>query len=110
MRVMKAISPFSGIAALGLVLALNRCQGEANANLKAGGETTPPPAPTPTEVAAPPPTPAPAPAPKLVSTGKIKLEGHKVTLPGEVEFDFNKSSIKNSQGNTDILTQLQQFL
>jgi outer membrane protein OmpA-like peptidoglycan-associated protein len=109
MRVNKANFSLFGAMALGL-LALNGCKAEASAHIGGGEPQTP--APTPTEAAAPAPAPKPIAAPqkRLVAVGKVKLNGDKVQLPGEIEFEYNKSDIKQTPQNTDILNQLQQFM
>jgi outer membrane protein OmpA-like peptidoglycan-associated protein len=62
----------------------------------------------------PPSAPAPAPtqdAPPVVRTVKnVTLEGNKVQIPGELEFDIDKSTIKKSPQSIDILNTLVAFL
>ena len=58
--------------------------------------------------AAPPPAPAPPPPPKAV--GKAKIEGTHVKIPGEIEFDVNKATLKETPGTKEILTTLVEFM
>jgi hypothetical protein len=40
----------------------------------------------------------------------VKLDGNKVTIPGELEFDVDKATIKDTQQSKDILGTLVEFL
>jgi outer membrane protein OmpA-like peptidoglycan-associated protein len=62
------------------------------------------------DAGAPPPPPPPPPAPKIAATGKTKLEGTRVRIPGELEFDVNKATLKSTPQTTDILTELVSFM
>lgn len=65
----------------------------------------PPPDPTPTAAATP------APMPQLHAVGKIKIEGDKVSVPGELAFDTGKFDLnEKKEPNGSILTQLKDFL
>jgi outer membrane protein OmpA-like peptidoglycan-associated protein len=67
----------------------------------------PPPAPV-AAAPAPPPPPAPPPAPKAV--GKAKIEGSHVRIPGELEFDIDKATLKDTASTKEILNTLVEFL
>lgn len=65
----------------------------------------PPPDPTPTAAATP------APMPQLKAVGKIKIEGDKVSIPGELAFDTGKFDLnEKKEPNGSILNQLKDFL
>jgi outer membrane protein OmpA-like peptidoglycan-associated protein len=86
------------------------CSGEAKMgnNMEAKQPEPPPPAPPPAPTAAPTQDTTPPPPVKVVKN--VKLEGNKVTIPGELEFDVDKATIKNSQQSTDILQTLALFM
>jgi outer membrane protein OmpA-like peptidoglycan-associated protein len=100
---------------LGVAASSAGCAGNAQVETKAQTPAPPPPAPPPPPPPAPPapvaaaaPPPAPAPAPP--AKPKAKVEGTRVTIPGELEFDFDKATIKETAGSHDILTTLVEFL
>jgi OOP family OmpA-OmpF porin len=69
----------------------------------------PPPPPPPVATVAvvtPPPPPPPAAPPPPVATGKIKLRGRRVIIPGELEFDTGKATLKTGKKTTDLLNEL----
>ena len=68
----------------------------------------PPPPPAPVAATPPPPPPVPPPAPK--PTGKAKIEGTHVKIPGELEFDVDKATLKDTAGTKDILNTLVEFM
>ena len=110
----KNIFPLAAIATMGLAFSFNGCQCSASAHAgeppqTATAATPPPPAP-PTTPSAPTPAPAPAAPPKIVAVGKATLEGNKVRIPGELEFDLNKASIKHTTQSDEILNTLVEFM
>ncbi|MGH7285885.1 MAG: OmpA family protein [Polyangiaceae bacterium] len=111
----KILAPMFAVAALGMAFSFNGCSCHAEAGTGAQTPPPPPPVPEPPPVvdAGPPPAPPPPPEPvkpKLVATGKAKIEGTRVKIPGELEFDVDKATLKNTPQTTDILTELQKFL
>jgi outer membrane protein OmpA-like peptidoglycan-associated protein len=114
MMIRKILYPVIAVAALGLAFSFNGCSCHAEAGTGAQTPPTPstPPPPPPPEVvdAGPPPPPPPPPAPKVAATGKTKLEGTRVRIPGELEFDVNKATLKSTPQTTDILTELVNFM
>ena len=99
----------SSTALLGAV-SLGGCGGgEANLSLNTGASTTPPP---PASTPAPEPTPSAsaAPAPAVKATKNVTLEGHQVKIPGEIEFDSGKASIRETPAGTDVMNALKEFL
>jgi outer membrane protein OmpA-like peptidoglycan-associated protein len=100
------------VAAMGLAFSFNGCQCSASAKAGSPPQTataTPPPPPAP-EPPAPPPAPPPPAKPKLVAVGNATLQGNRVMIPGELEFDLDKATIKPTKGNEDILNTLNEFL
>jgi OOP family OmpA-OmpF porin len=84
------------------------CQAEVNANASTGANT-------PTPSATPAPTPDPTPAPTPASTGpkatrNVTLEGQQVRIPGQIEFDSGKDSIRETPEGTQVMTDLKEFL
>lgn len=108
----KILVPMFAVAALGLAFSFNGCSCHAEAGT--GAQTPPPPPPPvpepPVVDAGPPPAPVEAPKPHLMATGKAKIEGTRVSIPGELEFDVDKATLKNTPQTTDILSELQKFL
>lgn len=86
------------------------CQGELNASLGnvASAPTVPPPPPPP--VSTTPPADPPPPPAAVRATRNVKIEGNHVQIPGEVEFDFGKPTIRETKQTTDVLTTLKDFL
>jgi OOP family OmpA-OmpF porin len=114
MRFQKVVLPLFGVAMLSLGLALNGCHADAQAHV-GGTDQPPPPTPTPTVADTPPPpaaTPPPAPPapPPVVAVGKAKLDGNKVSIPGELEFASGSAKIASTKGNDDILNTLLYFM
>ncbi|MEO8800399.1 MAG: OmpA family protein [Polyangiaceae bacterium] len=109
----KILVPMVAVAALGLAFSFNGCSCHAEAGSGAQVPAPPPPPvpePTPVVDAGPPPAPVEAPRPHLMATGKAKIEGTRVKIPGELEFDVDKATLKNTPQTTDILSELQKFL
>ncbi len=69
----------------------------------------PPPPPVAAVVVAPPPPAPPPPPPMPVATGKIKLKGKRVILPGELEFDTGKATLKTGKKTQMLLSELVDF-
>ncbi len=100
------------VAAMGLAFSFNGCTCSASAKAGSPPQTataTPPPPPP-----APPPAPAPPPPPpaqpKVVAVGNATLNGNQVKIPGELEFDLDKATIKHNPQNDQILNTLKQFM
>lgn len=86
----------------------------AKASFQAGGEAQPPPPPPPPPPPAPEPAPTPPPAPEpppkpVKSEAKVDAKG-RVSIPGEIEFDFGKSTIKETEQTKKVLEQVKAFL
>jgi outer membrane protein OmpA-like peptidoglycan-associated protein len=89
--------------------ALTACEVRVNEPKSAPSADPPPPAPPPDPTPAA--KPVAAPMPQLKAIGKIKIEGDKVSIPGELAFDFGKFDInEKKEPNGSILTQLKDFL
>ena len=92
-----------------LPAAIAACEVHVNEPTAAPSATPPPPAPPPDPT--PTPKPAVAPMPALRAVGKIKIEGDKVSIPGELEFDFGKFDLNEKKAtNAGILSQFKDFL
>jgi len=112
----KTAYPVLAVAALGLAFSFNGCSCETQ--LGTPPKTVEPPPPPPPPV--PPPAPAIEPAPaaaapdreleKLKGLGKAKIEGDQIKIPGKLEFDVDKATIRNDTGSTEILTTLADVL
>ena len=106
----RLLYPVLALVAMSVAASFGGCQcsGEAKMGNQLEAKQPEPPPP------APPSAPAPAPtqdAPPPVKTVKnVKLEGNKVSSPGELEFDVDKATIKKSAQSMDILNTLVQFL
>jgi outer membrane protein OmpA-like peptidoglycan-associated protein len=114
MMIRKFVFPVFAVAALGLAFSFNGCSCHAEAGTGAQtpppASAPPPPPPPPAVVDAGAPPPPPPPAPTVAATGKTKLEGTRVRIPGELEFDVNKATLKSTPQTTDILTELVNFM
>ncbi len=97
---------------IGLAASFNGCSCHAEAGTPpAAPAPPPPPPPAPVASAAPPPAPvAPPPPAAPKPTGKAKIEGTHVKIPGELEFDIDKATLKDTPGTKDILTTLVDFM
>lgn len=107
---MTKISVFA-VAALGVAISASGCAVHAQVGKPADPPpaAVPPPAPMP-EPAPPPPVVA-APAPRRLKTiGKAKIEGGQIKIPGKLEFDVDKATIRNDAGSTEILSTLTDVL
>jgi OOP family OmpA-OmpF porin len=113
----KLVYTMIAVASLGLAGSFNgcTCNGEAQIGKAAPKAPEPPPPapPPPPVVAAPPPAPPPAaaPAPRpVMAVGKAKIEGNKVKIPGELEFDIDKATLKETPQSKEILVTLVDFM
>jgi outer membrane protein OmpA-like peptidoglycan-associated protein len=98
------------ILALGLAAPLSGCKGEVRIGdppAKAPEPPAPPPPPAPPE---PPKEEAKAPPPAVVAVGKAKIEGDKINIPGQIEFDVDKATIRDTPQTKEILTTLADVL
>jgi OmpA-OmpF porin, OOP family len=112
----KLVYTMIAVAGLGIAGSFNgcTCNGEAQLGKAAPAAPeppppAPPPAPVPVVVAPPPPPAAPAPKP-IIAVGKAKIEGNKVKIPGELEFDVDKATLKDTPQTKDILNTLVEFM
>lgn len=110
-KVIVSTLALAALTVAGAAFSIAGCKGELNANFGnvPSAPTPPPPVPPPP----PPPvaTTPPAPPPVAVKAVRnVKIEGDKVQIPGEVEFDFGKPTIRETKQTTDVLTTLKEFL
>lgn len=103
------VLPLVVIGCIGL-LALGGCQASAKiGNAEPQAATPPPPPPAP-----PPPAPAPAPAIKaskeVKAMGKAKIVNNEIQIPGKIQFDFDKATIKDDKDTKEILDTLYQVM
>ncbi|MFO0673266.1 MAG: OmpA family protein [Polyangiaceae bacterium] len=109
--VRKVISPLLALTALSLAFSFNGCSCHAQMGTETAKAPEPPPPPPPPPAPAPAPAPAPeAPKPKLMAVGRAKIQDNKVQIPGELEFDVDKATIKNTPQSTEILNTLRDFM
>jgi outer membrane protein OmpA-like peptidoglycan-associated protein len=109
----KFIFPVVALVSAGFMVPVVGCGGEVQAEVKAPVVEVPPPPPPPPPVVvvAPPPAPAPPPPPPPpVATGKIKLRGNLVKIPGELEFKIGKADLKANKRTTDLVGEVVGFL
>jgi len=112
----KVLYPVAAVAALGLAFSFNGCSCNADAGMQTAKAPEPPPPPAPPPAPAPAPAPAatqeppPAAPPHLVSVGKAQLEGDQVKIPGAIEYDVDKATIKATKTNDEILNTLAEFI
>lgn len=106
----KFFYPLIAVASLGLAFSFNAC----SCHGELGDQTAkapPPPAPEP-----PPPPPAPVaapeppPKPKVVAVKNAQIEGTRVKIPGELEFDIDKATLKDTPATKEILNTLVEFM
>ena len=98
-------------AAIAMPVLFSACQVKVNEPQTPDASEPPPPAPPPAPTPAPTPTPTVAPHPVARAVRNIHLEGNKVTIPGELEFDVDKATINDTKSpNKDILSTLKEFL
>ena len=107
----RVVFPVLALVAMSLGASFNgcSCSGEAklgNMEAKAPEPPPPPPPPPPPEVKKE----DPPPVKQVKSVGKATVEGNKVKIPGDIEFDVDKATIKSTPQTTDVLTTLAQFL
>ncbi len=110
--VRKVISPLLAITALSLACSFSGCSCRAQMGTEAAAKAPEPPPPPP-----PPPAPAPAPAPvveapkpKLVAVGRAKIQDNRVEIPGQLEFDVDKATIRDTPASKEILGTLKDFM
>ncbi len=106
----KLVYSIIAVAGLGLAFSVGACSVDAHV-----GSTPPPKAPEP----APPPPPAPVvpapvpvvkPVPKMVMVKNVNMEGNRVKIPGELEFDVDKATLKTTPQSLEILSTLTEFM
>src|SRR4051812_29126014 len=102
----KLVFPFA-ILALGLAASFNGCSCSGEAKLGNMEQKHPGPPPPPPPPAPPPPAPEPPKAaPPVVVVGKAKIEGDQIKIPGAVQFDVDKATIRETPESKEILTTL----
>lgn len=95
-------------AAVAVPVLFSACQVKFNEPQTTASADPPPPAPPP----APTPDPTPAAKPPMArAVRNIHIEGDKVSIPGELEFEIDKATINDTKApNKDILSTLKEFL
>ncbi|AKV02177.1 Outer membrane protein [Labilithrix luteola] len=88
------------------VAAISGCHAEAKFGNPEPKAAPPPPPPAP-----PPPAPAPAPVtlaskPVFKAIGKAKIVNNEIQIPGKIQFDLDKSTIKETPETQDVLNTL----
>ncbi len=106
----RLVFPVLALVAMSLGASFNGCSCGGSAQIgtmeaKAPEPPPPPPPPPPPEVKPEPPAPV-----QLKVSGKATMEGNKVKIPGDIEFDVDKATIKSTTQTTDVLTTLAQFM
>jgi OOP family OmpA-OmpF porin len=100
------------VGSLATVSVLEGCA--AKASFQAGGGTAqpppPPPPPPPAPEPAATPTPEPPAAPAPAAKSEAKVSGDRVSIPGEIEFDFGKATLKMTDQTKKTLEQVKLFL
>jgi OOP family OmpA-OmpF porin len=107
----RLVFPVLALVAMSLGASFNGCSCGGSAQIgsqEAKAPEPPPPTPPPPPVEAK--KPDPPPPVQLKVSGKATMEGNKVKIPGDVEFDVDKATIKNTPQTTDILNTLAQFM
>jgi OmpA-OmpF porin, OOP family len=110
-KLKKTTYPVFATVALALAFSFNGCTCSAQMGSPpkaAEPPPVPPPAPAPEASAAPAPTVV---APRRIRTiGKAKIEDGQIKIPGKLEFDVDKATIRNDPGSTEILTTVAEVL
>jgi outer membrane protein OmpA-like peptidoglycan-associated protein len=98
------------VAAVAVPVLFSACQVKINEPQTTASAEPPPPPPPPAPT--PDPTPAPVAKPPMArAVRNIHIEGDKVSIPGELEFDVDKAIINDTKApNKDILSTLKEFL
>lgn len=101
----KLVFPLVTVLTIGVAASFNGCSCGAEAKI---GNTEPkaatPPPPPPPEP--PPPPPPPEKPPEIKAVGKAKIEGDDIKIPGKIQFDFDKATIKNTKETQEVLDTL----
>ncbi|MBX3231617.1 MAG: OmpA family protein [Labilithrix sp.] len=98
----KVIFPLMAVFALSVGVGSLGCQAEAKiGNAEPKAATPPPPEPPPPPASTPAPEPPP-PAP-IKSTGKAKVEGDTIKIPGKIHFKVNSAVIEEDKETKEIL-------
>jgi outer membrane protein OmpA-like peptidoglycan-associated protein len=112
----KFIVPVVALVSAGFTVPMVGCGGgEVKAEVKAPvvevAPPPPPPPPPPPVVVAPPPPPPPPPPPAAPhATGKIKLRGNQVIIPGELEFNIGKPDLKTNAKTKVLVDEVVAFM
>lgn len=96
-------------AGFAAISSLAACNAEVSAVAGTGAST--PPLPSATPAPTPDPTPAPTPsAPTIKAVKNASVEGSQVKIPGEIEFDSGKGTIRETPAGTEVMQTLKDFL
>jgi outer membrane protein OmpA-like peptidoglycan-associated protein len=108
-KLMVSTLVLASMTAVAVAASLGGCQAEVSATAGTGASTPAPPATTPP---APDPTPAPtpAPAPAIKAVKNVQIEKDQVKIPGEIEFDSGKASIRETPAGTEVMNALLDFM
>jgi outer membrane protein OmpA-like peptidoglycan-associated protein len=110
-KLMVSTLVLASMTALAAAASLGGCQAEVSATTGTGASTPTPPASTPAvETATASVAPTASAAPAIKATKGVTIEGHQVKIPGEIEFDSGKATIRETQAGTDVMNNLKDFL
>ncbi len=99
----KVLFPVIAVFSLGLAAGALGCHAEARIGNAEPKAATPPPPPAP-EPPKEEPKPVEAPPSKPIKAlGKAKIEGNEIKIPGKINFDNDKATIKEDKGTKEIL-------
>ena len=101
----KVIFPLIAVFALSVGVGSLGCHAEAKIGNTEPKAATPPPPPTPPPPASTPEkAPEPPPPPKPIkSSGKAKIEGNKIKIPGKIHFKVNSATLEEDKETLEIL-------
>lgn len=108
-KLMVSTLVLASMTAVAAAASLGGCQAEVSATAGTGASAPT----TPASTAAPEPTPSAtaSAAPAEIKAPKgVTVEGHQVKIPGEIEFDSGKATIRETQAGTDVMNNLKAFL
>src|SRR5262245_18217753 len=109
----RLLLPALALIAMSLGASFSGCQCSSEAkmgNQLEAKQPEPPPASPPVAQPTTPTQDTTPPQPPIKTVKNVKLEGNKVQIPGELEFDIDKATIKQSPQSMDILNTLVAFL
>ena len=107
----KLVFPLVAVFSMGVAASFAGCSCGAEAKIgdnqaKAPEPPPPPPAPEPP----PPPAPEPKATTPIKAVGKAKVVNDEIQIPGKIQFEFEKATIKNTPETQDILKTLAEVM